>query len=610
MSTVYRGVDTRLDRQVAIKVMHPQFAADRSFVDRFEREARAAAKLHHPNVVAVHDQGVDYSGDRARAFLVMELVDGGTLRDLMDKEGPLSPELAVSVAEQMLAALTVAHRAGLVHRDIKPENVLIGHASGPRPDGDTGVVKVADFGLVRAIAGAGTTSSSVILGTVAYLSPEQVTTGVATERSDVYAVGLVLYEMLTGKTAYTGDTAISVAYRHVNDDVPRPSAANPTVPAALDSLVVRATRRDAAARPADAATFLAELEAVRTTLGLPRVPVPVQQASEAGDAPAGPLGTRALTRLTPAGDEPTVVQHAVDDEGPKRPRRFARWLLAILVLAALAGAGAWLVNAAQVVAVPKVAGMDSERAKNVLRAANLDPTVLQRRHNTAKAGTAIGTDPAAGTELRHGDEITLIISQGRPVVPDIEPGTGLRDAKNAIAAVELQSRHDPAADAYHETVPKGTVVSVSPKPGTPLKIGRTVTLGLSKGPPPTPVPDVTGMKLEKALKALREAGFEPYEAGVEFSPDIDQGNVVRTDPPRGSAPEGARPRVGVFVSNAVEVPDVVGRPLRQAEQRLAEVGLRAEVEGGGGRFTWVIGQDPGEGARVRPGSSVQLRTFP
>jgi eukaryotic-like serine/threonine-protein kinase len=187
MSTVYRGADTRLDRAVAIKIMHPGYAADPSFVDRFEREARAAARRRPPPVVAVHDQGVDRSGDTAHAFLVMELVDGGTLRDLIDSTGPLAPDLAITVAESVLSALAAAHQAGLVHRDIKPENVLIGRGAGHEPDG---VVKVADFGLVRAIASAGTTSSNVILGTVAYLSPEQVTTGAATERSDVYSAGL------------------------------------------------------------------------------------------------------------------------------------------------------------------------------------------------------------------------------------------------------------------------------------------------------------------------------------------------------------------------------------------------------------------------------------
>ena len=242
MSAVYRGLDTRLDRPVAIKVMDPRFAADPAFVERFEREARSAAKIHHPNVVAVHDQGLD--GENV--YLVMELVTGGTLRDLLAERGALPAPLAVAIMEPVLSALAAAHRAGLIHRDVKPENVLIGTG---------GVVKVADFGLVRAISSVGTTKSSVILGTVSYLSPEQVTTGAATARGDVYSAGIVLYETLTGTAPYRGDNALSVAYRHVNDDVPPPSLTVPGIPPMLDELVVRCTRREAGARPADGAAF-------------------------------------------------------------------------------------------------------------------------------------------------------------------------------------------------------------------------------------------------------------------------------------------------------------------------------------------------------------------
>ena len=266
MSTVYRGTDTRLERPVAIKVMAPRFAADPLFLQRFEREARAAARLHHPGIVAVHDQGVDSSPIGDSVFLVMELVDGGTLRDLLRQRGPLPVPLALSVADMVLSALAAAHWEGLVHRDIKPENVLIGPG---------GVVKVADFGLVRAVAEASSSTGDVILGTVAYLSPEQVATGAADARSDVYATGVMLFEMLTGAPPYTGETALSVAYHHVNDDMPAPSAAGAVVPASLDDLIVRATRRDPDARPPDAAAFLRELQSVRAELRIDRVPVPV-----------------------------------------------------------------------------------------------------------------------------------------------------------------------------------------------------------------------------------------------------------------------------------------------------------------------------------------------
>lgn len=266
MSTVYRGRDTRLDRDVAIKVMDPHLTADPAFVARFEREARAAAQLHHPAVVSVHDQGVD--GDQV--YLVMELIDGGNLRDLLNQRGKLAPAVALSILGPVLSALGAAHRAGLVHRDVKPENVLIGPG---------GQVKVADFGLARAIAENGVTSDSEILGTVAYLSPEQVETGVADARSDVYSAGIVLYEMLAGQAPYRGDTAISVAYQHVNSDVP----SVPEIPLALDTLVRKATRRDPALRPANADAFLAELERVGSELGLSPQPVPVPGTAPEND---------------------------------------------------------------------------------------------------------------------------------------------------------------------------------------------------------------------------------------------------------------------------------------------------------------------------------------
>ncbi len=302
MSSVYSGVDLRLDRPVAIKVMESAFAQDRAFIDRFELEARSAARLHHPNVVAVHDQGVD--GEQV--YLVMELVSGGTLRDLL-REGRLPVPVAFSVLEPALSALASAHHAGLVHRDVKPENMLIGAG---------GVVKVADFGLVRAVATAGLTSDNKILGTVAYLSPEQVSTGAADARSDVYSAGIVCYEMLTGAPPYVGDTPISVAYRHVNDDVPPPSELVADIPPALDDLVLRATRRDPALRPADATAFLDELIRTRNLLGLRKVPVPVPMPAPLPMRPPSgaptPLSASAEARgRHRAGGQPSATDETV-----------------------------------------------------------------------------------------------------------------------------------------------------------------------------------------------------------------------------------------------------------------------------------------------------------
>ena len=272
---MYRGLDVRLDRPVALKVMDSRYANDQQFLTRFQREARAVARLKDPGLVAVYDQGFD----GMHPFLVMELVEGGTLRELLHERGPMPPHAVAAVLAPVLSGLAVAHRAGLVHRDVKPENVLIS---------DDGEVKIADFGLVRAMAEAKITSTSVILGTAAYLSPEQVSTGDAGPRSDVYAVGMLAYELLTGDTPFKGDNALSVAYQRMDHDVPPPSAAIAGVPAQFDDLVACATARDPADRYADAQEMGAELEAIVEELGLPpfRVPAPRNSAQHAASAAA------------------------------------------------------------------------------------------------------------------------------------------------------------------------------------------------------------------------------------------------------------------------------------------------------------------------------------
>ena len=266
-STVYRGLDVRLDRPVALKVMDSRYAGDNQFLTRFQLEARTVARLKNPGLVAVYDQGLD----ARHPFLVMELIEGGTLRELLAERGPMPPHAVAAVLRPVLGGLAAAHRAGLVHRDVKPENVLIS---------DDGDVKIADFGLVRAVAAAGITSASVILGTAAYLSPEQVRDGNASPRSDVYSVGILTYELLTGRTPFTGDSALSIAYQRLDTDVPRPSAVIEGVPTQFDDFVACATARDPADRYADAIEMAADLDAIAEELALPdfRVPAPRNSA--------------------------------------------------------------------------------------------------------------------------------------------------------------------------------------------------------------------------------------------------------------------------------------------------------------------------------------------
>lgn len=657
MSSVYRGVDTRLDRQVAIKIMDPRFADDRSFVERFEREARSAARLHHPHVVAVHDQGFDLRDgeESGRAFLIMELVDGGTLRDLLAERGRLDVPLALSIAEPVLSALGAAHAAGLVHRDVKPENVLIGRG-GTAQSG--GVVKVGDFGLVRAVASAGTTSSSVILGTVGYVSPEQVATGETTSRGDVYSAGILLYEMLTGRTPYTGDTALSVAYRHVNDDVPRPSELRPGIPPALDELILRATRRDPELRPADAAMFLAELNHVRAELGVLPVPVPVPPVPDAdrvtdaerttpgipavpavnpalaaaalGSAAgetlpvSGPRGTRAMHREAPLAapppprtPPPRSRPPANGDEPPSLEARKRLYLMiaaAVVILGGLIGAFAFILNdtGPSSSSVPKLAGMNQAAAGDALRSSKLTPAYTEEYSDTAAQYTVIRTDPAEGTTLAPGATVKVVLSKGRPIVPDIQAGTSEEDAETAIKAAQLTPQR---GEPEFSDVAKNKVVRVDPSPGSQLNIGGQVTIILSKGPEPLPpVPDVTGQSKDAAFTILQQAGFQPFQAGEEFSEEFASGQVTRTDPQGGG--KASNRRIGVFVSNAVEVPSVIFKSTEEAFQILREAGLEPDREGrgngngnGNDRGGFIVQQDPSPGTKVPKGTKVRLRSF-
>jgi serine/threonine-protein kinase len=364
MSAVYRGLDLRLDRPVALKIMDSRYAGDNQFLTRFQREARAVARLKAPGLVAVYDQGIDGH----HPFLVMELIEGGTLRELLTERGPMPPHAVAAVLGPVLGGLAVAHHEGLVHRDVKPENVLIS---------DNGDVKIADFGLVRAIAEAKITSTSVILGTAAYLSPEQVSTGDAGPTSDVYAAGILTYELLTGTTPFTGDSALAVAYQRMDHDVPRPSAVISGVPRQFDELVLRATARDPAGRYTDAGDMAAELEAIVDELRLPdfRVPAPRNSAqhlsAELHRSQATHNATTDTVRPAPPRQHTRELTRGPDDwqsdepetEHQGLPGRFAGidmdefhwarqrarrvlffWVIAVLVLTGSLAAAAWTIG--------------------------------------------------------------------------------------------------------------------------------------------------------------------------------------------------------------------------------------------------------------------------
>lgn len=596
MSTVYRGTDTRLDRPVAIKIMDPRLADDPAFRARFEREARSAARIDHPAVVDVHDQGEDLAdpgGAGPVLFLVMELVEGGTLRDVLAARGALGVPAALAVLEPVLAGLAQAHRLGLVHRDVKPENVLIGRR---------GEVKIADFGLVTAAAQAGSSHVGMIVGTMAYLSPEQVATGAADARSDVYAAGVLLYELLTGTPPYTGGTALSVAYRHVNSDVPAPSLIAGEVPPELDELVRTATRRDPAARPADAAAFLEALRRVRERLAVPWVPIPVpperhgdeqdtlpaplrradptlvSRTPEGWVGAAGPGGTRTLGRAEldpPRGGGDHSVSRAgagtrilPDHRAVRRRGRriFAAWIAVILLLGLLVATAAWWLGTGRWTSMPSVVGLERSVAQRLLTGADLVGTVTEEHHDTVAADRVAATDFAPDSPLLRGSAVQLIVSTGRPVVPAVASGVTVTAAEQTVRDADLTPVRSSTAVEYSAGVPAGAVLRTDPPAGTALPIGGAVTLVTSRGqaprPPPaslaspTPtgqvgVPSVVGETAKEAASDLAKAGLTssvrsgspfgsvlPFRSLIPFGSLLpsggDSGRVASQNPPAGA----------------------------------------------------------------------------
>jgi eukaryotic-like serine/threonine-protein kinase len=564
MSTVYLATDTRLGRRVAVKVMQPALAEDPDFVARFNREARAAARLSHPDVVAVYDQGAD----GAHVFLVMEYVPGSTLRDVIRENGRLSPGEAVAVMDHVLAALGAAHAAGLVHRDVKPENVLV------TPDGR---VKVTDFGLARAVAGSSVTGDSgMMFGTAAYVAPEQVSGGHADVRSDVYSAGVLLFELLTGVVPFNGDTPVAVAYRHVNEDVPAPSTFVGGIPPELDALVAAATDRDAARRPADARALHAGLVDLRDRHGLhdavptaddgatQQIPRIVAQAATTGPLPIAEaaLATSAL----PFATEPAAT------------RRRRRWpiLVAILtVLALLAGFGGWYLAVGRYAPVPTVIAKSRAEATRILQHAGFHPTVGRAVFSEEiDKGLVAKESPGAGSHARKGATITLQLSKGpeRHAVPDVRNLT-VRQAQDKLAAAHLT--YAGKLPAWSTDVDKGLVIRTTPDIGSEQPRATGVTLVVSRGPKPVTLPDVSGEPVDQATTELAGLGLH-VTATKKFDDQVDNGDVISSNPLPGTTVHQGD-TVVVFVSKGprlFEVPDVRGKKIDEAARIISDAGFR------------------------------------
>lgn len=659
MSTVYSAVDERLDRRVAVKIMTGALSADPAFSDRFAREARAAARLAHVNVVAVYDQGVDSGAQTGgldnsgepHIFLVMELVEGRTLRDLIRERaasardgkgapGAFSPAEALSIMQPVLSALSAAHRAGIVHRDVKPENILLS---------DDGVVKVADFGLARAIeADASATRTGLMMGTVAYCAPEQITRGQADPSSDVYASGVVLFELLTGRPPYRGETAMQVAYQHVHSRVPAPSSRNRAVPSEVDELVVLATDPEPSERPQDAGAFLAQIADVRAELGLPVVPIPPRPRTPAGSRgaatrPTEQFGTghrggsteqlprgaqRHDTRVVPHGaliaGERRPAARPTEADGPpppvvipppkrqrtpqqRRRRRGLVILLIVLLLGIGAGVGAWWFASGRYSKIPDVRSDSQSVAEQALTKAGYKiGSVTRDWSETVGKNLVIATNPATGDRVERGTQVSITLSNGpyRIAVPDVTKAS-LPAAEATIRERGLQFTVQQTPD---DTVPVGNVIRTDPAAGAKVKKSQVVTIYASTGPPVIQIPAIQpGTPADQVNAQLKQLGFNVTDT-EDFSDSVQKGGVIKVDP-TGQAVKFST--VVVTVSKGpqtVVIPDIKqGTPVKQAEKKLTALGLNVQIQNFlGGANGRVFSMSPGPGETVNVGSTVTL----
>ncbi|WP_411069758.1 Stk1 family PASTA domain-containing Ser/Thr kinase [Streptomyces sp. cmx-4-25] len=615
MATVYRAVDTRLDRVLALKVMHPQLAADAAFVERFIREAKSVARLAHPNVVGVFDQGAE----GPYVYLAMEYVPGCTLRDVLRERGALAPRAALDILEPVLAALGAAHRAGFVHRDMKPENVLIG---------DDGRVKVADFGLVRAVGSATATTGSV-LGTVSYLAPEQIEHGTADTRADVYACGVVLYEMLTGTKPHAGDTPAQVLYRHLNTDVPAPSAAVPGLAPELDGLVAAAAARAPEARPHDAAALLGLVLEARAALSEEQLDaVPPQARSGARDTAED--RTSVIARAVQAEERTRVidlppsaeagageVRHTGRMPAPeppaapaaRRPSPRGPLLVVAAVLLVLGlGGGVWYINSGQFTRVPAVLGQTEAAATQRITDAGLDVGTTRRAFSDVyERGTVMAVDPAPGERLRGNDTVALTLSRGPEVVkvPHLR-NKPLAEAREALAEEGLAA--GVVTREFSDSVARGAVIGSDPEPGTERAPDSAIALVVSKGSP-VDVPDVTGEPVADATAALQEAGLTVRVAPERVNSPEDAGSVAAQ-----SLPEGSRAAEGDTVTltvsegpELIEVPDVTGEKTEDARAALEDAGFEVKLKKSFPYLGDTVASQSAEGGSTAPeGSTITL----
>lgn len=616
MASIYEGFDTRLDRKVAVKIMHPHLAQDEQFVERFIREAKAAAALSHPNIVAVQDQGWNQSGTPA-VFIVMELVEGHTLREYLNEQGRLSYRDGIRFLLPVLSALSAAHKQGIVHRDIKPENILVSRE---------GRIKIADFGLAKGplLGTTMTAESSVILGSVSYLSPEQVQRGVADSRSDVYAVGITAFEILTGKKPFEGGEPIQIAYMHVNERVPRISSVIADIPADLDELIYKATAGDPDERPRDATEFHALLSAVNARLNPKEnqlsleLDIPIQPMRPAKKQKSLRMSERKRNiteaRVPLKGDDvevaletETTAQVARRKKVSKRVRR-NRYIAA--GMAVVLGISGWyiLIGPGSRVVVPSTVGASVEEVAAALNPLGLTSIVVERRYSEdIEADRVIESLPAGGEKVDQGGTVKLVFSKGpeRYLVPMVN---GLTPEAATALIKKSPLKLGTSIEIFDATIPKGYVISVTPAIGSKVKRNTTITLTVSKGIEQVALASYLGKSGEQALNELTQAGFK-VTSSYAFSETRLAGEVISQNPVGGAtANKGAA--ITIVVSKGSQysyIPNLYSLEEAKAVKALEDLGLKVVVKKIGKKTVKkVTNIAPKVGSKVKRGSSVTI----
>lgn len=605
MASIYEAIDTRLDRKVAVKIMHPHLAQDEAFVSRFIKEAKAAAALSHPNIVAVQDQGWNQSGVPA-VFLVMELIEGHTLREYLTERGRFEIKDAINYLTPILSALAAAHALGIVHRDIKPENILISKE---------GRIKIADFGLARGelIGSTMTAESSVILGSVSYLSPEQVQRGVADSRSDVYAAGIVAYEMLTGEKPFSADSPIQIAYMHVNEEIPRLRSKRKEIPQALDDLITSATAKNPDERPRTAGDFLERLQQIHIDLD------PRKNQMDLGlDLPVEPIKEKArkkVKEVEPVEEVKPVVEttkeiRRKEEKKQRASKRVRRNRKVALILAVSLGIGGWwtLVGPGSRVVVPSTVGGSYEEALRIITPLGLNVVVENRFDEEIAKGKIIESLPAGGDKIDSAGSVKLIISKG-PERFTVPMTAGLTPQAAQAAVKKSPLLVGTITEVFNSEIPKGFVISSSPASGSLVKRDTKINLLVSKGIQQVALASYLGKSGEQALNELTELGFS-VEVGYAFNETVPELAVIFQNPAGGtSIDKGAKVTIQIskgprytFIPKTVITMEAVA-----AREMLESLGLKVKVVSVGNNKKKVVKKvSPAVNTKVKRGSTVTI----